>query len=169
LLTVRPQTPGDAAAIRRVNEAAFGGTVEADLVEKIHSRQAFTLSLVATGEDGVVGHILFSLVTIESESLSFTAVSLGPMAVLPAHQGRGIGSQLVRAGLEECQRLGHEIVVVLGHPDYYPRFDFVPASTYGVKCEYEVPDEAFMVAELREGALVGRSGTVKYQPEFNEA
>ncbi len=169
MLTIRPQIPEDAAAIRQVNEAAFGGTVEADLVAKLHSRQAFTLSLVATGEDGVVGHILFSPVTIESESLSFTAMGLGPMAVLPAHQGRGIGSQLVRAGLEECKRLGHEIVVVLGHPDYYPRFGFVPASTYGIKCEYEVPDEAFMVTELREGTLAGRSGTVKYQPEFNEA
>ena len=167
-MTIRPQIPEDAAAIRQVNEEAFGSTVEADLVARLHSREAFTLSLVATGEDGVVGHILFSPVTIESESLSFTAMGLGPMAVLPAHQGRGIGSQLVRAGLEECKRLGHEIVVVLGHPDYYPRFGFVPASTYGIKCEYEVPDEAFMVSELREGALVGRRGTVKYQPEFNE-
>ncbi len=168
-MTIRPQTPEDAAAIRQVNEEAFGSTVEADLVARLHSREAFTLSLVATGEDGVVGHILFSPVTIESESLSFTAMGLGPMAVLPAHQGRGIGSQLVRAGLEECKRLGHEIVVVLGHPDYYPRFGFVPASTYGIKCEYEVPDEAFMVSGLREGTLAGRSGTVKYQPEFNEA
>ena len=169
LITIRPQTPEDATAIRQVNEEAFGGTVEADLVERLHSRQAFTLSLVATGEDGVVGHILFSPVTIESERVSFTAVGLGPMAVLPAFQGRGIGSQLVRAGLEGCQRLGHEIVVVLGHPDYYLRFGFVPASTYGIRCEYEVPDEAFMVMELRKRVLAGRSGMVKYQPEFNEA
>ena len=166
MLTIRRQTPEDAAAIRHVNEDAFGSTVEADLVEKLHSRQVFTLSLIATCEERVVGHILFSPVTIESESLSFAAVGIGPMAVLPDYQRRGIGSQLVRAGLGECERLGHEIVVVLGHPDYYPRFGFVPASTYGIKCEYEVPDETFMVLELSKGALAGRSGTVKYQPEF---
>jgi len=93
---------------------------------------------------------------------------LTPMAVLPAHQRKGIGSQLVRVGLEACHRLGHDIVVVLGHPSYYPRFGFVPAKQRGIDCEFEVPDEAWMVLELREGVLAGRSGTVKYRPEFQE-
>jgi len=168
LLVIRPETLEDAAAIRNVNEEAFGSSIEADLVEKLRCRQAFMLSLVANDEDKVIGHILFSLVTIESRNTSFSALGLGPMAVLPSHQGKGIGSQLVRVGLQECERLGHEVVAVLGHPDYYPRFGFVPASTYGIKCEYDVPDEAFMVLELRKGILSGRSGTVKYQPEFNE-
>ena len=166
LLTIRPETSEDVATIRHVNEEAFGGTDEADIVEKLRSRQAFTLSLVATWEDKVIGHILFSPVTIESESLSFDAVGLGPMSVLPSYQRRAIGSQLIRTGLEECKCLGHEIVVVLGYPDYYSRFGFVQASSYGIKCEYDVPDEAFMVLELRKGALAERSGTVKYQPEF---
>jgi len=168
LPVIRPETLEDAAAIRNVNQEAFGSSIEADLVEKLRCRQAFMLSLVATDEDKVIGHILFSQATIESRNASFSALGLGPMAVLPSHQGKGIGSQLVRVGLQECERLGHEVVVVLGHPDYYPRFGFVPASTYGIKCEYDVPDETFMVLELRQGILSGRSGTVKYQPEFSE-
>jgi len=168
LLIIRPETPENKAAICHVNEEAFGDTGEAGLVDKLRSRQAIILSLVAIDGDRVIGHILFSPVTVESESQSFSAVGLGPMAILPHHQKRGVGSELVRAGLEECRRLGHEIVVVLGHPDYYPRFGFVPASTYGIRCEYDVPNEVFMVLELREGALSGRSGIVKYQPEFNE-
>lgn len=91
------------------------------------------------------------------------------MAILPAYQRKGIGSQLVRAGLEECHRLGYKAVVVLGHPDYYPRFGFVPASTLNLKCEYQVPDDTFMALELSKGALSDISETVKYQPEFQDA
>jgi len=169
VLTIRPETSEDVAAIRHVNEEAFGGTGEADLVEKLRSRQAFTISLVATWKDKVVGHILFSPVTVESECSSFEAIALAPMAVLAAYQRKGIGSQMVRAGLEECRRLGHEIVVVLGHPDYYPRFGFIAAKPKSIDCEFEAPDEAWMVLELREGALTERSGTVKFQPEFHKA
>jgi len=168
LLVIRSETPEDSAAIRDVNEEAFGSSSEADLVEKLRSRQACTLSLVATDGDKVIGHILFSPVTIKSGNTSFGALGLGPMAILSAYQRKGVGSQLVREGLQECKRLGHEIVAVLGHPDYYPRFGFVPACTYGIKCEYDVPDEVFMVLELRKGALSGLGGVVKYQPEFNE-
>jgi len=168
LLVIRSETPEDSAAIRSVNEEAFGGSTEADLVEKLRSRQAYTLSLVATDGDKIIGHILFSPVTIESRDTSFGALGLGPMAVLPPHQRKGVGSQLIYAGLQECKRLGHEIVVVLGHPDYYPHFGFVPASRYSIKCEYDIPDETFMVLELHPGALSRRSGVVKYQPEFNE-
>jgi len=169
LPVIRPENPEDAAAIRSVNEAAFGGADEADLVEKLRFRHGFTLSLVAICDNQVVGHILFSQVTIDSGSRRFAAVGLGPMAVLPAHQKTGIGSQLVRVGLEECRRLGYEIVVVLGHSDYYPRFGFIPAKPVGIVCEFKAPDEAWMVLELRAGALAGRSGTVKFQPEFHES
>jgi len=169
LLVICPETSENSAVIRNVNEAAFGSSIEADLVEKLRSRQAYTLSLVATDGDKVIGHILFSPVTIESGNTSFEALGLGPMSILPSYQRKGVGSQLVRTGLQECKRLGHEVVVVLGHSDYYPRFGFVPASTYGIKSSYDVPDEVFMALELRKGALSGRSGVVKYQPEFNEA
>ena len=169
MLVIRPETPEDSTAIRNVNEEAFGSSVEADLVEKLRSRQKYALSLVATDREKVIGHILFSPATIESESASFEVITLAPMAVLPAYQRQGVGGQLVRAGIEECRNLGHEIVVVLGHPTYYPRFGFVPAKPRGIECEFEVPDEAWMLLELREGALAGRKGTVKFQPEFQEA
>jgi len=115
-----------------------------------------------------VGHIAFGLVVIESEGSSFEAITLAPVAVLPAYQRRGIGGRLIRAGLEECRKLGHEVVVLVGHPEYYPRFGFVQAVPKGMGCEFKVPDDAFMILELREGALEGKKGVVKFQPEFKE-
>jgi len=169
LLIIRPETTKDKDAIRHVNEEAFGQKEEGELIEKLRKRGVLTLSLVAVQDNRIVGHIAFSPVVIESECSSFEAIALAPMAVLPTHQRKGIGSQMVRAGLRECQLLGYEIVVVLGHPDYYPRFGFVPARPKGIDCEFEVPAEAWMVLELREGALAGRQGTVRFQPEFQEA
>jgi putative acetyltransferase len=168
VLIIRPETPQDLDAIRHVNEQAFGQRAEADIVEKLRGRSLLTLSLVAVRRSEVKGHIAFSPVVVESEGLSFDAVALAPMAVLPACQRQGIGGRLVRAGLEGCRNLGHEIVVVLGHPTYYPRFGFLPAGPKGMSREFEVPEEAFMVLELRAGALVGRGGVVKFQPEFSE-
>lgn len=169
MFTVRRETPEDINSIRYINEMAFGRRVEAELIDKLRNRDALTLSLVAVQEGQIVGHISFSPVTVESDYSSFEVISLATMAVIPEYQRSGIGLQLVRAGLEECCHLGHEIVVVVGHPDYYPRFGFVPAKPKGIDCEFEVPDEAWMVLELREGALKGRSGTVKFKPEFHEA
>jgi putative acetyltransferase len=169
LLIIRPETPEDEVAIRNINEEAFGQGEEAELVDKLRSRAALTISLVAVQGDEVVGHIAFSPVTVESRGSSFEAITLAPMSVLPEYQRQGIGSQLVSAGLDECRNLGHEIVIVVGHPSYYPRFGFAPAKPKSLNCEFEVPDEAFMVLELREEALAGRSGTVKFQPEFHEA
>ena len=168
MLIVRNEKPEDIAAIHEVNEKAFGQPAEANLVDALRANGKVILSLVAVQDDRVVGHILFSPVAIESEKESFAAVGLAPLAVLPEHQNQGVGSRLVRAGLDECRKALHESVVVLGHPEYYPRFGFAPASRYGIKSEYDVRDEVFMIMELREGALAGRSGTVKYQPEFNE-
>jgi len=167
MVSIRRETAKDIEAIRYVNEQSFGQKEEADIVEALRHRGAVTLSLVAARGNKIIGHILFSPVTIESESSSFAAVALAPMAVLPEYQGKGIGSQLVRTGLEECRSLGHEIVVLLGHPDYYPRFGFVPARPKGIECEFEAPEEAWMITELREGALAGRRGIAKFQPEFH--
>ncbi len=162
---VRPETAADTIAIRAVNEQAFGGSNEADLIETLRRDATPFISLVAYDEATVVGHISFSPVTLETDA-SFHAMGLGPMAVVPGRQKRGIGSQLVRAGLEECGRQGCEVVVVVGHPTYYPRFGFVPGSRHSLRSEYAVPDDVFMVLELRPGALRGRSGLVRYHAAF---
>ena len=169
MLIIRPEKPEDKTAIHHVNEEAFGQKEEAEIIEKLRNRGMLTLSLVAIQDNRTVGHIAFSPVKIESERLSFEAITLAPIAILPAYQRKGIGSRLVRAGLKECRHLGHEIILVLGHPNYYPRFGFIPAKSKGIKCEFEAPDEAWMVLELREGALAGRQGTVRFQPEFKES
>lgn len=169
MLTIRQEIPEERASIHYVNQEAFGRNQEADLVDKLRKRGVLTVSLVAVQETAVVGYIAFSPVEIASEKSSFGALTLAPVAVLPAHQNKGNGSQLVIAGLEECHRLGHEIIVLAGHPNYYPRFGFVPAYAKGIECEFEVPDEAWMIVELKQGALEGRQGKVRFQPEFKEA
>lgn len=169
MLTIRREKPEDINAIYQVNEQAFDSKVESELVSNLRKRNIVTLSMVAEQDGQVVGHILFSPVAVESEYSSFGAITMAPMAVLPECQRKGIGSKLVAAGLEECRNLGHEIVTVLGHPEYYPRFGFVPAKSRGIGCEFEAPDEAWMFLELQEGVLMGRTGTVKFQPEFKDA
>jgi putative acetyltransferase len=166
MLTVRAETPADREAVRRVNERAFGREAEADLVDALREGARPHVSLVAEEGGRVVGHVFFSPVLVESGAGSWEACALGPMGVLPEFQGRGVGSELVRRGLEECRRAGREVVFVLGHADYYPRFGFRPAAPRGLRSEYPVPEEVFMVAELRAGALAGRTGLVKYGPEF---
>ena len=166
---VRRERPDDRVAIRAVNELAFGSPVEADLVDALRARGQATLSLVAVEAERVVGHVLFSPVTIQSGGERVAALGLGPMAVLPTHQRQGIGSLLVRTGLAACRDAGHGCVVVLGHPEYYPRFGFTPARRHGVAWEHPAPDEAFMLLELRDGALGGRGGIARYQPEFGGA
>lgn len=166
MISIRPEQSTDKDAVRQINELAFGGSVEANLVEVLRKASDPLISLVAVDNDKVVGHILFTPVTIEFGDAGTPALGLAPMAVLPEYQRQGVGSQLVRAGLRECQRIGSNVVVVLGHPEYYPLFGFVPASQKGLTTEYPVPDEVFMVIELEPGALKGRHGLVKYRPEF---
>jgi putative acetyltransferase len=163
---IRQERAQDIPGICQVNEQAFGRPDEADIVDSLRQRAAIFLSLVALQGEQVVGHILFSPVTVKSDQSSFDAIALGPMAVLPSHQRSGIGSQLVRAGLEECRKMGQSIVIVLGHPEFYPRFGFKPALPFGIRWEQDLPAEVFMVAELEQGALNGRGGVVIYQPEF---
>ena len=166
MIDVRPETVEDAAAIWVVNAEAFGQPDEADLVDALRANEAVTFSLVAESGGDIVGHILFSPVTLEGDETPFKALGLGPLAVRPERQGKGIGSRLVEAGLAACRKAGYTAVFVLGHPAYYPRFGFVPTRPLGLRCEFEVPPEAFMVVELGRGALAGRAGTVKYRPEF---
>jgi putative acetyltransferase len=166
MLRIRGERPEDIPAIHEIHELAFGRSAEADLVDALRARGQATLSLVAVEDDRIVGHILFSPVTIDAGHRRLPAVGLAPMAVLPGRQRCGIGSQLVKIGLLECRNAGYDCVVVLGHPTYYSRFGFVPAVRYGLKSEYEVPDEAFMVLAWQEGVLKDRGGVVRYQPEF---
>jgi len=163
---VRPERPEDLGAIRAVNARAFARDAEADLVDALRAAGVALASLVAEQAGVVVGHILFSPVTLETAAGEVAAVGLAPMAVLPALQRRGIGSQLVQEGLEVIRRQGHASVVVLGHPSYYPRFGFVPASRFGIRWELDCPDEAFFALELVPGALAGKRGVVRFRPEF---
>ena len=168
MIVVRAERAEDAEGVRRVNELAFGGATEADLVEALRAEAQPQISLVAVDDAGeVVGHIFFSPVTVEPEAAGLLLMGLGPMAVMPRAQKSGVGAQLIAAGLEECRRLGCAAVVVLGHPSYYPRFGFAPASRLGLRCAYDVPDEVFMAMELESGALAGRGGLVKYHPAFD--
>lgn len=166
MITIRAEREDDYSEVRIVNELAFGQSNEANLVDALREHARPYISLVAVDDGKIVGHIFFSPVTIQSDEDSFMAMGLAPMAVLPELQKQGIGSLLVREGLKECGRTGQNIVVVLGHADYYPRFGFVTAKQKGLLCEYEVPDEYFMVAELVPNALQGRKGLVVYHPEF---
>ena len=164
-LSIRPERPGDASAIRRVHLAAFEDSTEADIVDLIRENGGSRLSLVAEAGVELVGHILFSDVTVGERQAG--GMGLAPMAVLPERQRGGIGSALARRGLELLRQDGCPFVIVLGHPEYYPRFGFVPASRYGIASEYEgVPDEAFMVLELVPGGLEGVAGVARYRPEF---
>lgn len=166
---VRPERPDDYAAVNEVNRLAFGQDNEARLIAAIRRTEGFdpSLSLVAVCDGQVVGHILFSPIRIETDHGDAPALALAPMAVLPNRQRQGIGSALVRNGLDACRRAGHRIVVVLGHTDYYPRFGFTPASQNGLRPPFTVPDEAFMAMALVPGGLDGISGVVRYPAAFD--
>jgi putative acetyltransferase len=145
LVIIREEHPTDRQAVRNVNLRAFGQTLGADLVDTLWENCPDLLSLVALEGNRVVGHILFSPATITDEERMIEGVGLAPMAVLPDVQRQGIGSELVRAGIEKLASSRCPFVIVLEHPEYYPRFGFGRASGYGIKSEWEVPDDAFMI------------------------
>jgi putative acetyltransferase len=163
---IRPEEDDDRDAVYNVNVSAFETSSEAILVDTLRERAHPVISLVATIDAEVVGHIMFSPVTLAGNS-NLKVMGLAPMAVLPVHQNQGIGSELVRAGLEECRRMRFSAVVVLGHPAFYPRFGFLPSSKFGIDSEYEVPEDVFMAMELEPGALTGKTGRVKYHTAFD--
>ena len=154
-MILRHEMPEDKSSIHDLNVKAFEGPTEADLVDVLRGRATPFISLVAEEEGAVVGHICFTPVVLESDP-ACRAVGLAPMAVRPEWQRRGIGTELVRRGLEECKRQGQDFVVVVGHSHYYPRFGFEQAVAKGLECEFPVSDGVFMVLELRPGSLVGR-------------
>jgi putative acetyltransferase len=169
MIAIRAEKTEDAPHVRRVNELAFAQPTEADIVDRLRRACADSLSLVAEDES-VVGHILFTPAVIESPGRRVVGMGLAPMAILPDRQRHGIGSKLVRRGLEILRERDCPFVIVLGHPQYYPRFGFQPASLHRIACQWEgVPDEAFMVLILDTNAMEGVSGVAKYRDEFGEA
>lgn len=165
MFQIRPEKHGDIHAVHALNEAAFERATEAGLVDRLREDAGPLISLVAEDGDAIVGHILFSPVELAGHP-DLVLMGLGPMAVKPERQGRGIGSELVLQGLDACERLGCQGVFVLGHPAYYRRFGFRPASQFGITSEYEDVGDAFMVHEIEPGSLEGRSGTVHYPAAF---
>ncbi|MFJ8623026.1 GNAT family N-acetyltransferase [Kitasatospora sp. NPDC093550] len=162
--TTRAETGADVPTVRTVNTAAFGSPAEADLVDALRVDPAWIdgLSLVATdAHDRPVGHALLTRCHIGD----VPALCLAPCAVLPEYQRTGAGSAAVRAALAAATELGERHVVVLGHPEYYPRFGFTRASAYGIGLSVEVPDEALMALALDAGHPLP-AGTVRYAAPF---
>jgi putative acetyltransferase len=159
---IREETRADLPGIRQVNARAFGRSHEARIVDELRSNGAALLSLVAVRDGHVVGHILYSPASIAD----VVGAALGPMAVLPEYQRQGIGSRLVATGNRILAGAGCPFIIVLGHAEFYPRFGFQPAKSLGITCEWDVPDDAFMVAVLNEQRMTAVSGRAVYRHEF---
>ncbi|WNB91189.1 N-acetyltransferase [Bacillus sp. NEB1478] len=169
MIKVRYENEEDITAIRKVNNLAFKGEDEGRLVDAIRKSEFFIpeLSLVATMKGEIIGHILFSGAAIETEAGPVGTLALAPMAVHPEYQNKGIGSLLVSEGLKKAKELDYEHVVVLGHPSFYPKFGFVPSRQKEIESPFPVPDEVFMVYELKSGSLNDIKGKVKYPSAFD--
>ncbi len=176
-MEIRAEQPKDVEAIYSVNAAVFDRPGEANLVNQLREVPS-TFSFVAVDCERIVGHVFFSPVTVEPVTVepmtvegecasNLPILGLAPVAVLSAYQRQGIGSSLIRYGLRECAHRGFKAVVVLGSSQYYSRFGFVPAKEKNLRCEYPVPDEAFMVLELKRDALEKCVGVVKYHSAFD--
>lgn len=166
-LEIRVEEDADGAGIGRVHDLAFGQPGEGVLVERMRGQVDPWISVVAELGDEIVGHVLFTPVTIEGVAGGGNAMGLGPMGVAPDHQRQGVGSALVRAGMAMCDAIGCGVVFVLGHPEYYPRFGFEPAALHGLHWERPGSEESFFVAEIEPRALDALNGIVRYHSEFS--
>ncbi len=165
-MIIRKEKASDCPAIRKVNDLAFGREVEGQLVDALREEGAVILSLVAVEGEEIVGHLLFSPVTIEGEGEKHEVVALAPLAVLPSHQKKGIGKRLTEEGLKQLKEIGIPAVIVFGHPEYYPAFGFLPAREFGLTCEYPEAGDAFMALELEPGWLADKKGLARHHPVF---
>jgi predicted N-acetyltransferase YhbS len=168
-IQIRPEHKNDLSVISMINDMAFGQENEGNLVVKLRKNRNFIkdLSLVACMGNEIIGHILFSKIIIKNENEEFESLALAPMSVISELQGLGIGSELIKKGLQKATKLGYESVIVLGHENYYPKFKFTPASQFQITCPFKVPDANFMAIELQKGNLENVSGCVEYPKEFN--
>ncbi len=164
-MLIRHEQQQDHASVYQLNCKAFETAAEAGLVDALRQQASPCISLVAEQESQIVGHILFSPVTLNTDT-ELNIMGLAPMAVLPEYQRQGIGSALVRAGLNHCHQLGCVAIVVLGHPEYYPKFGFQPSVNFNIRSEYDVPDDVFMLLELIPGGLSKKLGEIKYHQAF---
>ena len=166
MLTTRPEAPSDHEAIARVIRDAFGGEDEVRLVDNLRDSGHLLLSMVAEEDGAIVGHIAYSPMTVDSDTASYNAICLAPLAVTPSRQKQGVGGDLMRASLDELRATSGGAVFLLGHPSYYPRFGFRPAREFGI--HYQDDRDAFMALELTPGALDNVTGTAHFSPEFAE-
>ncbi|MCG9596493.1 N-acetyltransferase [Vibrio sp. Isolate25] len=165
-MLIRTEAPADILAVDRLLKSAFETEAEADLVMRLRENGRRTLSLVACNDEGeVVGHVMFSPVTLNHEELSWQG--LAPLAIKEGYRRQGLAAELVKEGFESLREFGYPACVVLGEPDYYSRFGFEASENYGFHCQWEVPKGAFQVIELSQGEFLGRSGLIEYSPEFS--
>lgn len=167
-MILRNERPDDLEPIRAINRQAFKGEAEVHLIDQLRRDGDIVLSLVALVNGEAVGHILFSELESLTHGGSIKAVALAPMAVKPEFQEHGIGSALVERGLAICRELGYTVVVVLGHPDYYPRFGFSAEKAQALQSPYAMLGSAYMALDLVPGALDGVEGTVRYPEAFSK-
>lgn len=170
MIKVRPEQKSDIEAIKTLHDLAFKGENESRLIELIRHSEYFIpeLSLVVENEKNeLVGHILFSTAHIQTETTLVPTLALSPMAVHPDFQHKGIGSELVMKGILKSGELGFGHIVVLGHPNFYPKFGFIKSAEKEIKPPFPVPEEVFMVLELKEGSLEDISGAVVYPTAFS--
>jgi len=171
-MIIRQETPKDYQITETVIREAFKNIDYSDndehlLVQRLRKSKDFIpeLSLIATIDDKIVGHILFSKIMIQGKQ-EYVSLALAPLAVLPVYQKKGIGKKLIPEGFKIAKKLGFESVIVLGHKEYYTKFGFEKASKWNFQCPFELPDEVFMAIELKKDSLLEKAGIVKYAEEF---
>ena len=162
-MEIREETAADIEPIHGVNRRAFAQDQEGNIVDALRSNGAALLSLVAIVDGELVGHIMYSPAVVDET----TGAALGPMSVLPEFQRQGIGSRLVEAGNQRLKERGCPFIIVVGHAEYYPRFGFIPAIKHNIRCEWDLPDEVFMISVLDSLKMQGISGLAKYRHEFS--
>jgi len=169
IIIIRKEKPKDIKAIQLLNNKAFEMPEEGKIVDVLREKCDNIQSLVAVIDGEIVGHIFFSPAEINIGDKIIYGMGLAPMAVLPEFQNQGIGSELVKAGLNLMKSKECPYVIVLGHPKFYPRFGFEKASKYSIKSQWDVPDESFMILIMDKETMNNVSGTARYLPEFDIA